>query len=730
MTPFNSGFLKSRAYLFLCFTAAILLAVSVPIQAGDLDKLDASLKFIPDDAAFYSTGLHYREQFEALLKSNAAAKLQNLPVTQMGLAIYNIYSLNPETPVGQLRAALENPEVKEIVQLGLDMLSDEVFVYGEENCVDLLRLFKKVNSANQFSPLYQIIETGDFNVYESEKFKMRLMTETLASNVELITVPNVLFGFNVRDAKKASETVEKLQAELQTLIGAEPALKDAMKKEKIDGREFLVLRLTGKMIPWDELPLDQWKAECSEEQVAELVDHLTESDVVIAFGLRENYVLVSIGSSLDCLESFGAENRLIDLPAFKPLGKFADKKIVGISYASEDFLRLANDPMSGLDEMIETVEKLLPKSSLSEEEQQKIIGEANGFLEDVKKWVPQPDEAVVVQFWTEKGYEGYCYGGYADPAMDSTKKLSMLDHLGGDPLFAAVNRTKNDPEVFATLVKWIKVGFGYFEQYAVVQMPQDEKAKYQAFMKDAMPLFAKLETSLRTKLIPALSEGQLGIVFDAKLKTKQPHVELTLETAVPLPEMAILVGVTDAKLLVEGAKDVYNVADGLLGVFRKIEPEAIPDDFKLPLPEEKKESAGTIYAYLLPEAAGVDKNIALNFGVSSNLAVISDSPQFSLKLLKETPLKPQGVLADTQKPRYAAVTLRWADFIEATKPWLDFLVVLAVENSPSLTPEYVGDQVHGVAEVLQCLKTVSVEMYLEDGKCVTHSVTEIHDTAE
>ena len=124
-----------------------------PSPAGELDKLDTSLKLIPDDAAFYSSMMRNREQFEAIAKSNAWAKIMEMPVVQMGLSLYNMQLANPDSSPAKIDAALKNPEMRKILDLLADMASDEVFVYGDKNFVDFMKLFQIVNGANSFGPL-------------------------------------------------------------------------------------------------------------------------------------------------------------------------------------------------------------------------------------------------------------------------------------------------------------------------------------------------------------------------------------------------------------------------------------------------------------------------------------------------------------------------------------------------------------------------------------------------
>ena len=85
-----------------------------------------------------------------------------------------------------------------------------------------------------------------------------------------------------------------------------PELKDALKHQKVAGNEFLTLSLNGKMIPWDEIPVDMLKKYESEEgQVDKLLDSIKKMTFVVAIGLRDDFLLVSMGSSTNVLQKLG-----------------------------------------------------------------------------------------------------------------------------------------------------------------------------------------------------------------------------------------------------------------------------------------------------------------------------------------------------------------------------------------------------------------------------------------
>ena len=65
---------------FACVAAA-LLATSLPAASG-ADIADTGLSMIPADAAFVSSSLRLREQYDAIVASNAFASIRKLPAVK------------------------------------------------------------------------------------------------------------------------------------------------------------------------------------------------------------------------------------------------------------------------------------------------------------------------------------------------------------------------------------------------------------------------------------------------------------------------------------------------------------------------------------------------------------------------------------------------------------------------------------------------------------------------
>jgi hypothetical protein len=711
-------------------------------RAADLEKLDTSLKLIPADAAFYSTSLRGREQLEMFLNSNAFAKLKALPVTQMGLQMFQMQAANPQSEASRALVVLKNPEVKKLVDLVADMFSNEVFLYGDESCVDFLGLMMELNSAQRYEPLMLKIQGQDKGQGRRSQ-QAQAVLSTIVENIEIVAVPNMLMGFKLDKPAAANEALVKLEMFANIALSqAPPQFQGIMKRETIAGHEYLVLRLNGKLIPWkgNEAEELQRTMGIEEEDAEEIIDHVKGMDLVIALGMRENYLLASMGSSATCIEKLGDGEKLMNLPQFKPLANFTDRKLTGISYASAEINQIASFQAKDIDQLCAVLEQQLSQTDLGEEKTKQIMDDARTLADDIKSLVPEAGAEMALSFLSEQGVESYDYKWGDQPQLDGSKPLDLLEHVGGNPLFGIVGRAKTNPKDYDMLTKWLSTGWKYFNEFALPAMDEPEREKVAVYIKDLMPLVERLDKATRESLIPALADGQSALVFDGKFESKQFVNQLPAwEKAMPLPELALVIGVSDANLLKKGVKEYLTIAVDTLEVVRKNDPQVFeefkknskspqfPDGFKLPEMAVTEGSGYSIYGVTIPSEIGLDKNFVPNAGLSDHVAVLSLSTKHSERLLQKTPFTAGGVLAKTDRPLATAIWFNWAGLLDTAKPWIDFGLDQVDESQLGGDRATVVEQVHVFLDVLKCIRCLTLESHLEDGCLVTHSLTEIHD---
>jgi hypothetical protein len=278
-------------------------------------------------------------------------------------------------------------------------------------------------------------------------------------------------------------------------------------------------------------------------------------------------------------------------------------------------------------------------------------------------------------------------------------------------------------------VKWVKVAWGYFEELALPKMTESERAQAKQFVAAALPHVKRIDEATRTLLLPALADGQLGLVIDTKLMSKQ-FVETLPATPKELPmfEPAIVCGVSDEKKVVDAFRVYRDAANGLIDAARQIEGSNIPPQIKIPAPQVSKTNGSTLYTFPLPAEWGIDKKAAPNFGLGGGVGVFAVSPDHSQRLLGDKPLLPGGALANADKPLAAAVVFDVAGLLGAIKPWVDFGFDTAIKESEgNMMLNAAASQVDIAFEVLGVFRRATSAAYFEGDALVTHSHMEIRD---
>jgi hypothetical protein len=703
-----------------------------PVSAQDLTKLDTSLQLIPANAAFYSSSLRGREQVELVANSRAWAKLKEMPVIQMGLAMYQIQASSPESVPGQIRAAMKNPEVKKLIALAKDMASHEVFFYGDETTVDAVALLQNVMGAMRYGPALMQL-SGEAKGMSENEMQARMMLAVLSENIDLLRVPDMVVGFKVTDTAAAKDHLERLEKLLRDAIADVPELEGTLKRAKVGGHQYLTMSVDGELIPWEELPLEKLEEyEAEEGDAKKVIDALQKMTLVVAVGMRNDYLLISIGSSTDVLERLGRGESLASSPKLAPLAKFADKKLLSVQYLSTDMATQLLGMADDIEGLKAFVAEALPAAELDEEVNKRILADVDALADDLEKVMPQPGAMMGFSFLADTGIETYRYDWTVNPVLDGSKPLGLLRHLGGDPTIAVASRSHVSVKDYDTFVKWVKVGYGYFEDYGMPKIPAEERPKVEQFLAAARPHVDRMHAATRELLLPALADGQAAVVVDTKLSSRQ-YIKALPETSRELPmfEPAMVVGVSDAKKLVEAFSIYRNAINGLIDAARQIEGSEIPAEITLPAPLVTQTPQGAIYSFALPEDWGVDARLVLNFGLSEKVGTASISQAHSIRLLTDTAPAVGGVLADVDVPRAGAAVVDIGALFRAIKPWVDEGFDIAVKQSEgSMVVNAAASQVDIVFEVLQVFGKVTSSISLENGATVTHSHMEIRDIPE
>lgn len=741
---------------------------------------------VPADAAFFSSTLRLKEQLDIFMASNAWAKLRELPAISRGLDSWNEQKDMPGSPVSLFLTFLELPENAQAVELLSDMVANDTFVYGDPSCAKFLKLVRIVSAAQQEATFRDQLDEeemeGDTEIIEEEisagrgrlrvlpvkhkknddifihdaeiRFQPRggdmvqalAVIEAMAANIDLLEVPDIVWGFKTGKKDTAAFQLKRIEVLAKLLAEMSPEVAGAMARKKVAGGEVLSFTIAGSLVPWDEL-VEEFEGEIGEsEDFDKVIAKARATNIVIGLGIVGDWVILSIGDSLDHLDKLvvpgGKGQALIDTPPFAKLIEHADKPLTGISYLSGELAETMTPSTKDLEPLIAAAVMAVENSDAED-----------GAADDVKEWLdqvnaqyvkrlPQPGPCLSFSFMTPTGYEGYAWSWFKNIAFDGGKPLGLLEHAGGTPIAVAVTRFTSDPEATAALGQLVRDGWEIFATYAVPEMSDDEQEKFDKFSETFLPLAKELGAIVTDKFAKSIADGQVGIVIDAKTTTDKLQAELpSSEEPLPIPEFSIVLPLADRTLFVEGLNDVFAWGDKLVAAMRKVDPDAVPEGYEIPEPSKKKVAGGTVWSFGVPDA-GLDEKLAPSIGVGESAVVLSLVPGHAARLLKPTPLATGSAVTKFAEPLASASAVDFPAMVDMIEPWVVYFTrygcVMAAEGEVDSGARLSADDetaeaaealthVRVALEVARCLRTAVSEMSKKNDAFVTHWRNVIQD---
>ena len=709
--------------------AGLLFATARPARAEAVET-KSSLSFIPGDAAFYASNLRNKEQFDLFLKSNAFKSLEALPLVQMayGQIMAKMKENGDQSPLKMFEDFTKNKDNKELVEVVLSLGADELFLYGGKGFGDLFRVLSDVNNAQSISPLKALIQGGD-----PQKGQMRGILLSLQNKRAMLEIPDFVIGAKIKDPKKAAAQIKRLEKILGGLEEVVPQLKGKVDRQKVAGGDFLSINLDGSLIPWDDINLKD--VEDKKDEFEDLLKHLKKMTLSINLGVKGDYLLFSISSNAKSIAKLDSKlPTLADADAMKPLAKFADKPLTGVSYVSQAFLKAASGNGTDYTQLADALKEALQKVDQVKEDRKKAIGnDLDALVADFKKLTPNYGARMGFSFMTETGYEGYSYD-FTKYAHLGDTILILHEHFGGDPIFATAVAFQADGSAYATTIKWAKTIYGHAEAIFMDLAPEEAKEPYEKLTKAVFPVLKKIDENTTKKFFPSIKNCGLGIVIDGKWSSKQWFKELpATPSAMPVPEVGLLLGISNAKQFEDAMKAYRLLFNELFEAFRGAAPmnDNIPE-IKIPAPEREKGKHGVLIYYPIPAELGVDKQVQPVAGIGKTVSVIAMSKTHAERLMASTPLKVESKPLAREGNLIGVAVVRWPGLVDLAHPWIDMGVrsTLADHKGPKeLDPETVLQQVKVVLAVLKTFKSASSATYVEDGKIVSHTEIIIKDLA-
>ena len=170
--------------------------------------------------------------------------------------------------------------------------------------------------------------------------------------------------------------------------------------------------------------------------------------------------------------------------------------------------------------------KCCPMPKLPDEMEKRILEDARALATDLKPFVPEPGGSLSFSYLTPQGYEGFTYDWTQNLMLDDSKPLSLARHTGGSPLLACVGRSKTIAAGLRSAGEVDQKGLRILRGVWAAADERCRARKFKYVMDFAVPQLKRMDHATRTMLIPALADGQAGLVLDADITSKRWHNEM------------------------------------------------------------------------------------------------------------------------------------------------------------------------------------------------------------
>ncbi len=735
---FDSFLLSPKKTMITKLTLGCALFMALFANAHTAEAADLGIGLIPDDAAFLSSTLRGKEQYDRIVSSNAFASLKELKSVAKALDELAKQQTQPGNPMALAMMMMQMPDNQEAISLLQDMVSTDTFVFGTSSWVTVSKLFKKLQSAQQAANIATLTKGTDLDL-DTDATLNRLIAETLAANTDEIVIPDLVWGFHTTQVDAAKKQLDRIEGFATSMAQAQPMLADAVAREKIGTGDFITVTIKPdpnliKMAISNTVKFDGMK-----EELERILERVGELQFVVALGIVKEHVVLSIGGGTEHLETMGSTvGSLLDTKPFKVVRDSSEKPLTSIWYRSQKLAKAWETSPEDIEQAKKFASTVAKANELTPEataEAEKLVEE---LLEGYVSRMPEAGPWLAYSYLTDTGYAGEEWNWAKNLPWNGSKPLS-LDHFGGDPLAVIALRTKTDPEQFEAFVSWAN-SLRQFVSNAIVSTGDDDTQEgFRTFDEKIVPLGEELTATVREKFVPALKNGQFGFVLDGKASTTKLQTSLPASTEpLPLIEPAIVLALDDDKLFREGLSDIFALSDKLLSVIREIDEDAIPSEYRIPDPEEQEAEGGSLWTFALPES-GLDEQIQLSIGIGSNAAVFSFTPKQAERILAGSPIQLEG---DFSQNLAAAAILDWVAFANAIEPWATYVIRCGgvqqekgtLDPSQTIGPDSETEEVTDALEqlatifdVFRCLKSATAKTSIEEDATVTRWQNRIED---
>lgn len=698
---------------------------------GELRELGAAA-WIPEDASWFSSTLRLGEQIRALTESAAWKRITVLPLVQM---------LRMQVVQSPLWSALQearrsDPDLRDGLAVLEDALSQEIFLWADAPLSDFIEtvggLYLQVmllgieqaatqgpsRAKSPVPALPGLVIEGTPPAGPAEMGPARILPLVLDAEARL-QIPPLVLGFRLQRPKAAEDLLERLASGYGGLLPA------PLEKEAIAGGRYWHLRLSGERLPAgavSDLIRDLTGPGVSPETTHRLRRFIRTRRLALSVGLRGDYLVLSLSSDTKHLGKPGSARALAESPALAPVRSRLGPGVCSLSYTDA---RLAGggkvSPKDAL-AMLDRVLGALPEGSIPEGLAPRLRHDAAALVDDLNRILPDARPAVSVGF-LRGGIETVAFSAWDPTAYDAGRPLGILERGGASPLVLLASRSPPAARAYARVAHWVRTGYGYFRDFAVPRMSDEDRAEYERFRRLFVGAIEELHAVTAELLLPAIDNTEILLLADGggSLALVPGRAPLAF------PRPAVVLEIRDREKLTRASARYRTALDGFLA---RLAAEYGSKRIEVPALERRDHPAGNLY--VLPLGVELPPGIdAPRVLVTDRLVVIGISQPQIEEILAEA-RKVESPVVDIAAPAGAVFRIELARLSRLLIDDARTIVGLAYESGdlPPDVAQLAALHLPELAAILGTLKSYTSRTYRQGDLRVTHSFLRIEDIAE
>ena len=691
------------------------------VPATKYERVVGAAAYVPQDVSFYSSTLRAASRVMKIYESRAVQNIVKLPSVQQLIAQANA---NP-----QVRKVLDllatHPLAVEGLPVLKDAVSNEIFVCTGPELPDTLAAAGRVYSGVVFGSIAAIRDSAASGDRPRADTVPPMLVESVLADREHLRVPSVLVGFKLTDVGRANAFLDKWLAKI-------PGPGKRIKPETVAGVSMHVLRLSGKDIPLGDLARDLEQDGVDARKADAMADYVRSLTLVVAVGVVDEYLIVSIGKDTSLLERWGKGASLARSAEFAPLRERFKPSLCDVSYASRAMVAESQwdrDDVRGLAHRL--VSLIFDRAALAS-----LKGVKRRLNKDVDEFVDglsfaEPRNTLSFSF-ENRGVESYSFESASGSNLDASKPLTILAHRGKNPIGVYADRQKKNSDTYAWSVKWLKTAYEYVEDYVEPNLSPENRAEYGKAMAIVTPFLTSIDKTTREYILPATDGTQGLVVIDGggTLAALPADWDVKMSSPFPVPRLGVAWKLNDARQFVEGMGLYRKAAVTLLEKVKRAYPSEFIAKLEFPPPKTSALAGGTLYSYgrIVNEMGDDVLPCAL---IKGNLLVMSSSKGLAAEMATPAAM-PRNEITSPEGPAGAVALVNFdasnAYLAAVGESVFTMLKDNKVFSARSLTTALmVKGHVETILKSLKALRGYSSTTTIDDGWLIKHSWLHVED---